>query len=73
MEHRRIHESGPTVIVRDGYQIWRDNMALRPPWRWAILSWPDDGFGIAGHGGAMTLKKAFTAARENRALRDLVA
>ncbi len=73
MEHRRVYESGPTVIVKDGYQFWRDDMPLRPPWRWARIEWPDDGFGIAGHGGAMTLHGAMLAAGKNRALRDLVA
>ena len=68
----RVHENGPTVLVKDGYQFWRDDTALRPPWRWALIAWPDDGIGIAGHGGAMTLADAMFAAGKNRALRDRV-
>ena len=59
-----------TRRLTDGeHTYWTDSLSGRV--RWASIDWPNDGLGIASHGGEPTLLRAVEAAEANR--RDRVA
>ena len=59
----------PGKSGEDQYHIWVD---LQGFYRWALVSWPDDGMGIQCHGKGMTLGKAVSACQRNDKFRSEV-
>lgn len=56
--------------LTDGvHHYWTDALSGRV--RWAATDWPNDGIGIASHGGEKTLEAAIEAAEASRRERVL--
>lgn len=68
---RLVIDGVPGQLVQDGYRFWEDPTSAK--WRWALITWPDDGHGIPGHGAALTLGAAVDATQRNRRLRESMA
>jgi hypothetical protein len=55
------------------YILWPDARYGPEGYRWALLSWQDDGMGIKTHGASFSLKGAAQGIYDNEQLRQEIA